>query len=306
MALISLGVTVVIPVYNRAALVVEAMESVLAQKWPAVEIVVVDDGSTDATPDAVATYVEKADHRIRLIRQPNQGGSAARNAGIAAARYPFVAFLDSDDRWLPGKLAAQMHIFESDPSVDVAFTAYIERWPTTSSTVVLPHWVPAGALEKLLEGSCVNTSSVVVRTETLEKVGAFDVGLSHCEDHDLWLRLASAGANFAYLPEPLTETRRQHDSLAAQSAEVARASELVIARLFASGALPPEIQRARRRHAARWCLNSAGRHLQAGDGRSALGSLGRAVAWYPPAVRPGWCLMAAAALRLEWPLRPRR
>ncbi len=296
------GISVVIPVYNRPGLVVEALDSVLAQAWPTLEVIVVDDGSTDGTAARVAAHPGRADNIVRLIQQPNRGESAARNAGIIAARQPFVAFLDSDDRWMPGKLAAQMEVFEQDPETDMVFSAYLDRRPTGLSTVILSTWERSvnHTLDRLLTGSCINTSTVVIRREVFNQVGLFDVSLRHCEDHDMWLRLASVGTRIAYVPQPLTDTRRQPDSLAAQPAEIARASELVIGKLFDSGSLPVEIQNRRRFHLARWHLNSAGRHLEAGDGRAAVASLVRATTVRPVSFRPGWLVMAGTALRLEW------
>ena len=94
------GLTVVIPTYNRADLLGEAIDSVLTEKWPNLELLVVDDGSTDETPKLLAGYGDQ----LRVIRQENAGESAARNTGIRAATHQLVALLDSDDYWLPGKL----------------------------------------------------------------------------------------------------------------------------------------------------------------------------------------------------------
>ena len=116
-----IGVSVVIPVYNRASLVRRAVDSVLQQDTPAAEVIVVDDGSTDGTAPVLASY----GGAIRVLRQENQGVSAARNHGVAASGGALIAFLDSDDRWLPGKLSCQAAYMIAHPEVQICQTEEI-------------------------------------------------------------------------------------------------------------------------------------------------------------------------------------
>ena len=111
-------VSVIIPTYNRARLAAIAVESALAQTHPAIEVIVVDDGSTDDTPDKLAKF----GGRIRVVRQANAGVGAARNAGMALARGAFIALLDSDDRWLPWKISAQAAAFRAVPALQLTWT----------------------------------------------------------------------------------------------------------------------------------------------------------------------------------------
>src|SRR5689334_17679721 len=112
-------VSVVIPAFNRAFILPEALDSVLAQTWKDFEILVVDDGSTDDSETALRPYVER--FGVRFLRQANQGPAAARNRGIEAARGKYVAFLDSDDLWLPIKLSAQIPRMEAHPDVVMSY-----------------------------------------------------------------------------------------------------------------------------------------------------------------------------------------
>lgn len=180
-------VTVIVPTYNRAWTLRAAVDSVLAQEGPAFELVAVDDGSTDETPDLLAEY----GGRLRTIRQENRGVSAARNRGIDAARGDLIAFLDSDDRWLPGKLAAQVAFFAERPDALICQTE--ELW-IRRGVRVNPrrrHRKRSGMIfEPSLELCLVSPSAVMVRRELFDRVGRFDESLPACEDYDLWLRVA--------------------------------------------------------------------------------------------------------------------
>jgi glycosyltransferase involved in cell wall biosynthesis len=180
-------VSVVVPTYNRAWCLAEALDSVLAQDVAGVELIVVDDGSTDDTPQLLAGYGE----RIRVLRQENRGVSAARNAGIAAARGGLVAFLDSDDLWLPGKLRAQVDFFAAHPEALVCQTE--ELWVKDGRRVNpgRRHRKRGGMIfEPSLELCLVSPSAVMMRRELFERVGHFDEALPACEDYDLWLRVS--------------------------------------------------------------------------------------------------------------------
>ncbi len=182
-------VTVIIPTYNRSALVLQAVTSVLAQNFKDTEILVVDDGSTDGTVEALESFSE----RIRVLRHElNRGVSAARNTGIRASSAPLIAFLDSDDRWLPGKLDAQVRFFRDNPGAVACQTR--EIWIRRGRRVNpgRRHVKPSGDIfEASLERCLVSPSAVMIRRSVLEEVGLFDEDLPVCEDYDLWLRISS-------------------------------------------------------------------------------------------------------------------
>ncbi len=181
-------VSVIIPTYNRSKLVPRAVTSVLEQTFKETEILVVDDGSTDET----AANLEPFSKTIRLLRhERNRGVSAARNTGIRASSAPLIAFLDSDDRWLPGKLDAQVRFFSDHPGAVACQTR--EIWIRGGRRVnpARRHIKPSGDIfEASLERCLVSPSAVMVRRSLLEEVGLFDEDLPVCEDYDLWLRIS--------------------------------------------------------------------------------------------------------------------
>ncbi|HEX4735758.1 MAG TPA: glycosyltransferase [Thermoleophilaceae bacterium] len=290
------GVTVVIPTYNRSDLVGEAINSVLAQDWPETEVLVVDDGSTDRTPEVLAGYGD----RVRVIRQENAGESAARNTGILAASHELVAFLDSDNYWLPGKLGLQMQLFSHDEPPDVAFSAYTRIGDVPEEDVVLSEWAGTqeDALEQLLIGCRINTSTVIVRRNALIDVGLYDSSLRCAQDYDLWLRLAVAGYHIAYVPRPLAAYRIHGGAVSLDSELVNASTERVVERLFDNDLLPAEFQERRDFYLARCYLNSACFYLDTGAGREAADSIAKAARTRPASIRPGWFLIWVRGRRL--------
>ncbi len=196
-------VSVVIPTHNRAALVVRAIRSVLAQTVSDVEVIVVDDASPDDTPAAVAQI---DDPRLKFVRLAKNGHQAhAANVGIAQARGEFVAFLDDDDEWLPNKLEAQLARLSEVPD---ASAVYCRCFVQTSEGLRPPRpraGLPEGDItDSLLRRSIVMTpSAYLVRRSVLLEVGGFDESIVHTLDIDLWLRMSQAGHHFAIVPEPL-------------------------------------------------------------------------------------------------------
>jgi glycosyltransferase involved in cell wall biosynthesis len=179
-------VSVVIPSYNRASLLKEAIDSVLGQDFDDFELIVIDDGSTDDTPGLLQSYPN-----ICVVRQDRRGVSAARNAGIRRASGRFLAFLDSDDLWLPGKLSAQIAFFKTHPKAVICQTQ--EIW-IRSGVRVNPkrrHRKHSGMIfDRSVELCLVSPSAVMLERSLLDEVGWFDESLPACEDYDLWLRIA--------------------------------------------------------------------------------------------------------------------
>jgi glycosyltransferase involved in cell wall biosynthesis len=199
------AVSVVIPTFNRATLVGYAIESVLGQTYQDFEVIVVDDGSTDHTPEEVARFGD----RIRYLHQKNMGVSAARNTGIRAARGKWIAFLDSDDRWRPAKLERQLHCLQK-LNVGLCFTKCV-----TSRGEVLPDidksslslreagiYHGAAGSDLLGHKYCPWLPSMVAEKRLLEKVGLFDESLHAAEDTRIMRQLAFI-SEFAYLDDAL-------------------------------------------------------------------------------------------------------
>ncbi len=183
-------VSVVIPVYNRAGIIPRAIKSVLAQRLPDWELIVVDDGSTDETCDVVCRF---EDGRIRLIREPKNGGQAsARNTGIGSARGKYVALLDSDDEWLPEKLAADVRAFETGgDSVGLVYCGKRLVGPDNELLLVRMPTIRGRIYKDLLAWDCIGSCSrVTIRKSVFDQVGGFDQSLRCYEDWDMWLRAA--------------------------------------------------------------------------------------------------------------------
>lgn len=165
----------------------KAVDSVLAQSFDDYELIVVDDGSTDNTQDLLSACAQK----ITCIQQKNLGVSAARNTGIRASHGSLIAFLDSDDYWLPGKLAIQTAFFDADPEAVICQTE--EIWVRNGLRVnpKKKHAKPSGSIfERSLSLCLVSPSAVMLRRELFDDVGLFDETLPACEDYDMWLRIS--------------------------------------------------------------------------------------------------------------------
>jgi glycosyltransferase involved in cell wall biosynthesis len=188
-------VSVVIPAYNCADFISDALDSVVDQDYPAIEVLVVDDGSTDDTCDIVTSYGST----VTLVRQANAGAAVARNEGMRRARGEYVALLDADDVWLPGKLQLQVGHLERHDDVALCCTRWsllhpdatgryhFERPAAPESVPVDPKcngWVYC----QLLLDCEVWTSTVLMRRDLAERVGGFDPGLRRGQDYDYWLR----------------------------------------------------------------------------------------------------------------------
>lgn len=180
-------VSVIIPTYNRGWILKEAIDSVLTQDYKDFELIVVDDGSTDNTSEILASY----GNGIRVLFQENKGVSAARNRGIAEASGQFIAFIDSDDLWLPQKLSTQVEFFNQTPDALICQTE--EVWIRKGKRVnpKMRHKKPSGMIfEPSLELCLVSPSAVMIRRVLFDRIGEFDVTLPACEDYDLWLRIS--------------------------------------------------------------------------------------------------------------------
>lgn len=194
-------VSVIIPTFNRKEQIGRAIRSVLNQIYQDFEIIVVDDCSTDNTEEVVKSF---RDNRIICISHDrNRGGSASRNTGIRASRGKYVAFLDSDDEWLPEKLNMQMTIFRDDPDCGAVYTDIQHVHGNNSLVVHHRSFSEKNLLRELLISNVIGTaSSVVVRRECFDTLGLFDEELPSCQDWDMWIRIATR-YRFRRVPVPL-------------------------------------------------------------------------------------------------------
>lgn len=233
-------VTTVIPAYNAARTITRTLESALTQTITDVEVIVVDDGSTDTTRDIVAAA---EDPRVRLIAQPNGGVAAARNTGIANAQGEWVAFLDSDDLWLPHKLERQLELMAASPGC-MASQASAYFVDDQLRPLKLRRCVPVAdpLLTFLRFQNLPNAaSSWIVRRTLLERIGGFDPGLEILEDWEFSLRLARH-ANPLCIDEPLT-LYRVHPGNRSRNLDIHIAPGFtVLERLFSDPTLPAEVR----------------------------------------------------------------
>ncbi len=204
-------VSVIIPTYNRAALLAECVASALAQDYPRLEVLVVDDGSIDDTRTVIAKI---DDPRLSYHWQPNAGAAAARNYGLRLAQGTLAAFLDSDDLFLPDKLSMQVAYLETHADVILVGTWYEELTATGARVITRAKPPPQQFSQALIEfmDCAIATPSVMVRREAALAVGGFDEALHLTEDLEFYLRLSKFG-QIAVLKEVLTVVRRQANSL---------------------------------------------------------------------------------------------
>lgn len=222
------AVSVITPAYNQAAYLTQAIQSVLEQTCQDFELIVVDDGSTDATPQVLAGI---HDPRVRVIRQPNAGLSAARNTGLRACRAPFITFLDADDFFKPDKLELLSTYLEQHPDIGLVGggTEVVDQ---TGRPLRESAKSPGQlALFELLTGNPFTVTSVMVRREWIERVGTFDETLRACEDWDMWLRLAYAGCRFDWV-EHVVGAYRYHVSQMTRQSERMRTAFLAVLKKF--------------------------------------------------------------------------
>ncbi len=200
-------VSAIIPTYNRWPLVCESIDSALAQDYPNLEVIVVDDGSTDATAEELP---RRYGDRVRYIRQENRGPSAARNAGIEAARGEFIAFLDSDDLWHPEKTSRQIAAIAGHEEYGFVYNTCNVLAPDGTKTSGVQYRSDYGVtgdnFEVVLREEPTLTPAMLVRKKALMRVGLFDPSIVGEEDKDLWLRLALKYPG-AYIKTPLTWVR---------------------------------------------------------------------------------------------------
>lgn len=224
------------PVYQGREHLAAAIESVLAQTFERLELIVVDDGSTDGS-DAIARTYAGHDPRVHYRRQENAGQGAARNAGIGVARGEAVAFLDQDDLWLPNKLASQLPLLD-DTTVVYSDTYILRDGGRSRQERFSDHldgWPVPATLGSLIDGNTIPVLTAVLSRRLLLAHGGLtsDPALKGVDDYDLWLRLAVAGVTFSYIPEPLAVYRVHGAAMSADQVGMASARLALFEKLVA-------------------------------------------------------------------------
>ena len=232
------AVSVIIPAFNYAHFLPQAVASVLGQTHPALELLIVDDGSTDDTRAVVSAIT---DPRVRYIWQENAGLSASRNTGIREARHPFVAFLDADDMWKPEFLATVLARF-AELSEDFACVATgTIRMDAAGQPSATSRYSSAHTRELTVRDFCLRnhplSSSVVVKRHVFAESGGFDTALRSSEDRDMWIRLTARGSRFFLIGEPGAFIRRHPKNMSKNAPRMKQNTQRVLTRAWQRGAV---------------------------------------------------------------------
>lgn len=233
-------VSVIIPTYNSARYIREAIDSVLGQTYGDYEIIVVDDGSTDNTAEIIQPYRD----RITYIYQSNQKLPVARNTGIAASSGQYLAFLDSDDLFLPHKLATQAGVLDERPDIGLVAGGY--QYVDENGRLIKEHksWInrPVIDLETIITGGLVPPVAVLLRRSWFNQVGGFDPQMIHSEDMDLWFRLALAGCPMTWSPSIVSQYRLHLTNQSRSHAEQYSYYRRALERAFSNDKMPDQLR----------------------------------------------------------------
>jgi glycosyltransferase involved in cell wall biosynthesis len=285
-------VSVIIPSYNRAALIGRAIDSVLGQTYPDVQVIVVDDGSTDDTRQMLERY----DGRVRYIYQHNRGPSAARNRGAAQAEGEYIAFLDSDDTILPTKVAKQVAYLCAHPGVDIVLCGW-RAYELDGTTISLE--TKAISMHRLLEGilltgirGLIPLNAPLLRRECFEYLHGFDERLPSREEQDLWIRAILEGHRFGMVREILCTITSTPASYGKDLGRIEQAMPIILGQVFDHPALPRRLKALKSQIYARVYLQLGYRHFgnclaeDVAEMGLARDDLSKALAFRPH--RPAW------------------
>ncbi|MER3491208.1 MAG: glycosyl transferase family A [Mastigocladus sp. ERB_26_2] len=228
-------VSVVIPAYNAMTYLPETLESVLRQTFADFEVLIINDGSSDKIVEWAAGIV---DPRVKLISQPNQGVSVARNTGIAQAQGEYIAFLDADDLWEPTKLEKQVRCLENNPAAGLVYTwtALIDQSGNPMGTLWVSD-IEGNVWEQIVVKDMIsNGSSPMVRRSCFKTVGVFDPQIRGVEDREMWIRIAACHP-FAVVKEPLTLYRRHPGNMTSNRQMIITELRKVFEKAFESAPL---------------------------------------------------------------------
>ena len=235
-------VSVIIPVYNGEKYIAESLQCVFQQSYNPIEVIIVDDGSTD---NSIQIIYEIPGEK-KIITQQNKDVSDARNSGIKNANGEYIAFLDQDDLWDKTKLEKQIQIFLKDPNVDLVLTDLSKfndegrEWHPKDRHKASSRLNNRNLFENLIRKNVLMPSAVMVKKSSIKRAGFFDSNFKTCGDYEMWLRMAALGMKFKYLPEPLT-FYRQHGENTSKKIEIMNEDRLrAIQKIFSLTELSPE------------------------------------------------------------------
>jgi len=287
------AVSVIIPTYNRASYLAQAIQSVLDQPFTDFEVIVVDDGSTDATTTVVQGF---QDRRIRYLRQDHQERSAARNHGLEAAQGEFLAFLDDDDWYLPNKLRSQVAFLRAREDVDLVGSGYrlVDEQGKVLQTMRPWEVQPDFTLLSCLYSCQLVTSTVLFRHRVLDRLDHwFDLQLCTVEDADFFIRMAHAGCQMVWLREIVSAYRLHNAHYSVNCREMRRCYQRILGKVFSLPDLPSEVLAERDRIYAHFHLALACRAYASGQVPAAQFNLLRAWMLQPALVREAFASVVA-------------
>lgn len=206
-------VSIIVPAYNAEPYLAAAVDSALAQTYPTIEVVVINNGSSDGTADICRRYGARI---VYIELRDNVGVSAARKIGIERSRGEFITFVDADDLLLPHKVERQVAYLQEHPDCDVCYSSvyhFYDSAPDDLLTLQAWHFSGDEVLPHLLQRNFINPLAVMMRRSVIDRFGNFDPSRRRAEDWELWLRIAYGGGTFCYLPEPLGKYRMTPNSL---------------------------------------------------------------------------------------------
>lgn len=271
-------VSVIIPAYNQGHYLDQAIQSVLEQTHRNLEVIVVDDGSTDDTATVAQSF---ADARVRYIYQENCGLSAARNAGLRHASGEFVSFLDSDDQFLPRKLELLLANLADHPEAGLAAGQAIPIDQAGQRIgEVFDKGMPSESAQLLL-GNPLHVGSVLVRRDWQQRAGLFDESLRSYEDWDMWLRLARVGCPMRWVAQPVSLYRFHPAQMTRDGRQMTAATFAVLDKVFADPTLPPDWRQLHDQAYSNAHLRSAAQAYFVGNFDGAKGSLSKAIELNP-------------------------
>jgi hypothetical protein len=286
------SVSVIVPAYNQSRYLGAAIRSALVQTRRDLDVLVVDDGSTDDTREVVTAFT---DPRVKYIFQQNRGLSAARNTGLEHATGEFVTFLDSDDEFLPEKLETLLEAFERDPSLGMAAgQAVLIDQDGHELGEVFDRPLPAESSELLL-GNPLHVGSVLLRRSWQQRVGVFDETLRSYEDWDMWLRLARAGCPMAWVPRPVSRYRFHQEQMTRIGTQMTTATFAVLEKTYASPDLPLSWVARRDEAYSRAFLRAAAQSYLGGDAAGGCEHMRQAVHRNPALAADGGERLAGIA-----------
>ncbi|MBK9050652.1 MAG: glycosyltransferase [Chloroflexi bacterium] len=270
-------VSLILTTYNRPLLMRRALASAMAQTYPHLQIIVVDDGSTDET----GAWLEALEEQICVIRQENGGLAAARNRGIAAATGTFLTFLDDDDEIAPTKIARQVAYLQQHPEMGLVHCGYYRSDGSGHWQDKIDSFPEEDSYEQLLKGNFIWSGGPLLRRSWLENVGRFDESLPTCEDWDLWLRLAQAGCGLAALPTPLGTYTQLPDGMSTNLVRMEEGVTRVLDRAWQQVPETAQNAAAKRQAFGQMFLWLAARAYASGQRERGAGYLGQAVTQQP-------------------------